>query len=94
MDQYLTFEDENDPLHMLRTLNTEPHRLLNAFLDAGFLVAMTDYEGTECVGVGGRTPRCLLGRQTHIRRLCEDRVLYGGCQRDVIWRPGRLPIWG
>jgi hypothetical protein len=56
--------------------------------------AMTDYEGTECVGVGGRTPRCLLGRQTHIRRLCEDRVLYGGCQRDVIWRPGRLPIWG
>jgi hypothetical protein len=50
MDQYLTFEDENDPLHMLRTLNTEPHRLLNAFLDAGFLVAMTDYEGLGCYG--------------------------------------------
>jgi hypothetical protein len=47
MDEYLVFDDADGPdsLHMLRTLNMEPHGLLNAFLRAGYLVAMTDYEG-------------------------------------------------
>ena len=52
MDEYLVFNDTDgpDPLHMLRTLNMEPHGLLNAFLRAGYLVAMTDYEGLGCYG--------------------------------------------
>jgi hypothetical protein len=48
MDQYLTFASGDDPLHKLRTLNKEPHNLLSAFLEAGYLVAMTDYEGLGC----------------------------------------------
>jgi len=56
MDPYLTQEPEDPGLRVLRKINMAPHALLNAFLDAGWTVAMTDYEG---LGTAGTHPYLL-----------------------------------
>jgi hypothetical protein len=50
MDEYLDVRAKGSPLHLLRAINMAPHALLNAFLEAGWAVAMTDYEGLGCYG--------------------------------------------
>ena len=51
MDPYLEVEPDDEVLGLLRKINMAPHKLLNAFLRAGWAVAMTDYEGLGTYGV-------------------------------------------
>jgi hypothetical protein len=56
MDPYLTEEPGKKGIPLLRTINIAPHALLNAFLEDGWTVAMTDYEG---LGTAGTHPYLL-----------------------------------
>ena len=56
MDPFLTQEPGDCGLPLLRKINLAPHALLNAFLDDGWTVAMTDYEG---LGTAGTHPYLL-----------------------------------
>lgn len=50
MDSDELGEPADDGLGLLRKINKAPHTLLNAFLRAGWAVAMTDYEGLGTYG--------------------------------------------
>jgi len=43
-------DPNNPPLTVHRKINRAPHAMLNAFLDAGWAVVMTDYEGLGTAG--------------------------------------------
>jgi pimeloyl-ACP methyl ester carboxylesterase len=50
MDPYVDVDFDDTGLGLLRKINKAPHALLNAFLRAGWAVAMTDYEGLGTYG--------------------------------------------
>lgn len=77
MDPYLTAEPGDSGLGLLRKINKAPHALLNAFLQAGWAVAMTDYEGLGTYGchpylLGVSEGRGVLDIVPAVRRLAEQ----------------------
>ena len=51
LDEYVGVDPAPTGLGLLRKINKAPHELLNAFLRAGWVVAMTDYEGLGTYGI-------------------------------------------
>jgi len=56
MDEYVGVKPGDEGLGLLRKINKAPHKLLSALLNAGWAVAMSDYEG---LGTRGNHPYLL-----------------------------------
>lgn len=87
MDPYLTAEPADSGLGLLRKINKAPHALLNAFLQAGWAVAMTDYEGLGTYGchpylLGVSEGRGVLDIVPAVRQLAVQAGLPAGAVSD------------
>lgn len=79
MDSDKLGKPADEGLGLLRKINKAPHKLLNAFLRAGWAVAMTDYEGLGTYGnhpylLGRSEGRGILDIVPAVRQLSEETV--------------------
>ena len=79
MDSHVGVEPADAGLGLLRKINKAPHKLLNALLQAGWAVAMTDYEGLGTRGnhpylLGESEGRGILDIVPAVRQLAEQTV--------------------